>query len=37
MTAERLINVIELLLEVALRGIPARPVGETSPEPAELA
>jgi len=36
-TAERLISVIELLLEVALRGIPARPADDTSPEPAELA
>ena len=36
-TAERLIGVIELLLEVAARGIPARAAGETPPEPEELA
>lgn len=36
-TAERLVHVIELLLEVALRGIPARPAGDPTPEPAELA
>jgi hypothetical protein len=36
-TAERLITVIELLIDLALRGIPPRPAGETSPEPSELA
>jgi hypothetical protein len=36
-TAERLITVIELLIEVAVRGIAPMPAGEVSPEPAELA
>ncbi|HEX7838380.1 MAG TPA: hypothetical protein VF469_12985 [Kofleriaceae bacterium] len=36
-TAERLITVIELLIEIAARGIPPRPAGEVPPEPSELA
>jgi hypothetical protein len=36
-TADRLITVIELLSELAARGIPPKPAGEVSPEPAELA
>ena len=36
-TAERLITVIELLIELGSRGIPPRPAGETPPEPSELA
>lgn len=36
-TAERLITVIELLIDLAARAIPARPAGESSPEPLELA
>ena len=36
-TAERLITVIELLIEIAARGIPPGPAGEVPPEPAELA
>ena len=35
-TAERLITVIELLIELGSRGIPPRPAGESSPEPSEL-
>ena len=35
-TAERLITVIELLIDLALRGIPPGPAGTSSPEPAEL-
>jgi hypothetical protein len=36
-TAERLITVIELLIELGSRGIPPRPAGESSLEPSELA
>lgn len=36
-TAERLITVIELLIEIGTRGIPPRPAGETPLEPSELA
>lgn len=36
-TAERLITVIELVLELGSRGIPPRPAGEPPPEPSELA
>jgi hypothetical protein len=36
-TAERLITVIELVIELGSRGIPPRPVGEAPPEPSELA
>lgn len=36
-TAERLITVIELLIELGARGISPRPAGETPPEPSELA
>src|SRR5262249_27063343 len=35
--ADRLITVIELLVELGSRGIPPRPAGESSPEPSELA
>ncbi|HMG21028.1 MAG TPA: hypothetical protein VK607_06910, partial [Kofleriaceae bacterium] len=35
-TAERLITVIELVIELGTRGIPPMPAGETSPEPSEL-
>lgn len=35
-TAERLITVIELLIELGSRGIPPRPAGDSSPEPSEL-
>jgi hypothetical protein len=35
-TADRLITVIELLIELGSRGIPPRPAGESSPEPSEL-
>jgi hypothetical protein len=36
-TAERLITVIELLIELGSRGIPPRPAGESPSEPSELA
>lgn len=36
-TADRLITVIELLIEIAARGIPPRPAGEVPTEPSELA
>jgi hypothetical protein len=36
-TAERLITVIELVIELGARGIPPRPAGESPSEPSELA
>jgi hypothetical protein len=36
-SAERLITVIELVIELGSRGIPPRPAGEAPPEPSELA
>jgi hypothetical protein len=36
-TAERLITVLELVIELGSRGIPPRPASEAPPEPSELA